>query len=378
MNALCEFCQLTDQPTTIFSLSQHDFQHLMDAFVFWLRDTRHIDGQTINMYLSHVADFARSLQISWHDSIRSHDIKQVLKSMKRQDIETKGPHDSHCKIPIGCELVQKTLLLIRAKYSEQPLLRLSLECALILYYLLGFRVFEVIDKYLGQPSPSSPRSHRPLPNHSLTQNDILIQWKDDPRVYRIEDWRSFPNPIPYRMCLGHHSTKNWPEGPPRMTAWCNPNGPNNPFCGLSIIADFAKCAQRTEGDITMGRLFPISLTHDILEQLLKEVANKNNIDPSRIYISGIRSGTASVHTSDYDQRLQKAQQHQLWTSASGPKPYVHSTFEQGHGAAISLYDESINTCPQTHALYCPYYTYNPQYDPSRPNPSSGTSTCAKR
>ena len=337
------------------------------SFIKWLRArtvydeklvpprTRPITAGYIDSCVTHVVKHVARLNTALASTLRSADSAALLNAYRHNDTIIRGPLDSYCVIPLGCEFVTLALDAINTHFHNDPANRALYRTVVLVEYCFGGRVYEVLDRDRGENPDLSPESDRPYANHAVKARDLLLKWTSDGKWYPIHTVATFPNGPAQVAELLHDHTKNHPEGPSPVAVWFNPAGPTAPFCLLHEIDIFARlwCT----GMNAEKTLFAAA-EDTLLRQLYKRVATTIGFNPHRVHLRGLRSGCCMTSTPDaFDASAHitaKVQQaYQGWAD-NGQRPYAKGLLGLGQIKSRGLYDLTLNTVQDTLARYMRY------------------------
>ena len=352
-------------------LDRHVLQHgenvtplVILSFIKWLRArttydaklvpprNRPITGAYIDSCITHVVKFVERHDATLSSTLRSRDSAALVRAYKHNDTIIRGPLDSYCVIPLGCEFVAMVLAEIDTSFRTDQAGRSLYRSVVLAEYGFGGRVYEILDRFHGENPDLSPESDRPYFNHAVRARDVLLRWTVDGPWLPAHTPSAFP-PGPAQVAeLMHDHTKNHPDGPSPVAVWCNPNGPLAPFCIVHEITEFARlwC-----GDIDPDQTLFVAANDHLLRRIFKTVAVQAGYNPHRTHLRGLRSGCcmtstpdafdASAHITD---RIQQA--YQGW-APDGQRPYARGLMGLGQIKSLGLYDLTLNTVQDTLARF---------------------------
>ena len=355
-------------------LDKHVLQHgahvtplVALSFIKWLRarmvydDKLHpprlrpITAGYIDSCVSHLVKFVERSNGAIASTLRSSDSAALLNAYRHNDTIIRGPLDSYCVIPLGCEFVTLVLAAIDLHFHNDAPNRALYRVVVLIEYCFGSRVYEVLDRDRGENPDLSPESDRPYVNHAVKSRDVLLKWSSDSSWYPIHAVTTFPSGPAQVAELLHDHTKNHPEGPSPVAVWFNPAGPSAPFCLLHELHEFAHlwCT-----DMDPEKTLFASADDRLLRGLFKRVAVQVGFNPHRTHLRGLRSGCCMTSTPDaFDPSAHitaKVQQaYQGWAD-NGQQPYAKGLLGLGQIKSRGLYDLTLNTVQDTLARFMRY------------------------
>ena len=334
------------------------------SFIKWLRARtvydpklvpprrRPITANCIDSYTTHVVKFVERSNAALAATLRSLDSAALIRAYRHNDTIIRGPLDSYCVIPLGCEFVTLALEAIDRHFHSDPASRALYRAVVLVEYCFGGRVYEILDRDRGENPDLSPESDRPYVNHAVKARDLLLRWSDRDTWHPIHTVATFPEGPPRVAELLHDHTKNHPEGPSPVAVWFNPAGHTSPFCTLHELHEFAKywCPGMTAEQTLFA-----AADDKILRRIFKDVATTVGFNPHRTHLRGLRSGccmTSSPDAFDTSSHItEKVQQaYQGWAD-NGQRPYAKGLMGLGQVKSLGLYDLTINTVNDTLARF---------------------------
>ena len=334
------------------------------SFVKWLRARtiydeklvpprrRPITANCIDSYVTHVVKYVERSNAELAATLRSRGCTALISAYRHNDTIIRGPLDSYCVIPLGCEFVALALRAINTHFNNDPANRALYRTVVLVEYCFGGRVYEILDRDRGENPDLSPESDRPYVNHAVKARDLLLRWGDSDTWHPAHTVATFPEG-PARVAeLLHDHTKNHPDGPSPVAVWANPAGHTNPFCTLYEINEFAR--RWCPGMAADQTLFAAA-DDRTLRRIFKEVAVTIGFNPHRTHLRGLRSGCCMTSTPDaFDASAhitEKVQQaYQGWAD-EGQRPYAKGLMGLGQIKSLGLYDLTLNTVNDTLARF---------------------------
>ena len=251
VNHFADFMTEKGLPQNLFQHGVFTSQQIIVSFIRWLRRRmvwdprltpprlRPIISAYINSLVSHVVKFVEDRDRVISFTLRSPTSVTLLKAYKQTDIIIRGPLDSYCVYPLGCEFVAKTLDELQRRYHNDPATLALYRAVIICEFGWGGRVYEVFDRDQGENPEIAPESERAFINHAALTSNVLLRWSNDGAWFTMSQHRQFPPGVPEvaQLLLAH--TKNHARGPEPVAVWANPNGPDNPFCICAALREYA-------------------------------------------------------------------------------------------------------------------------------------------
>jgi hypothetical protein len=328
--------------------------------MYMRQDLGYIRG-TIDSYLSAFVDWLHILQSPLTSLVRTPATARLLEAFSQHDIDTQGLLPANQKIPISAIFVQLTVDRIQTHFASQPSLSLLYQAALVLMYMGGGRVYEVLVG--SEELTTSPHTGRPHRTHSYRVSSPRFNYVN-PEV--ILDFSApddlaaigFPSPS---CTIQPQSTKNHQAGAPPQTLFANPREPGMvSFCICDLLYKLA-CSDRYRHPSAMTDYLFQDVSATVLLHILRLVAADYDIDPSRVVLSGLRVGCASATTSTQDieqAAVSLGQAYQGWRTPGGMSPYRRANTSTGLVKSYLLYCSTINSMVQLKAQFCPDYIHS--------------------
>lgn len=312
---------------TIFHQSTPVIQLAVEAFIYWLRSTRHLQQPTLTGYISHIADHLRALRIPAADHLRSSYTGQALTAMHNIDLVGR-PHRLTCKIPIGPSLILLVLHKIGVKYAHHPAFALQLATAIVVAYGICLRAGET----------AAPPDSGPLADHAIRAGLVVFQWEGNPNLYPVCRPADFPSSSPPQRVITlqdtqkNHRLGTGPRGIPKNERADAPST----FCVPSLLHVYVTSQALQPDDHLFPAIRPAHIT-----TVIQEVGRDIGLDATRMSAHGIRAGSASsVLRAPPSPATSSVTTHGQWRSPQGAQPYAHTGPEHGDLVAPLLYDVS--------------------------------------
>ena len=304
----------------------------MEGFVLYLRRTR-LQASTITQYISHLSQFLklRGIEVT----LRGNLVGVALQASVRQDVRAR-PKRLQEKIPIVCALMTLILADIDKTFASTEQVRLSVSAVVAVAYGRCCRIHEVL--YAGR---RVNKHGQPLIDHAVRAPHLAFSFKNDRRIYPASAPSDFPpGQRPYQMTCFHDSLKNWQGGSGTRAVAANPSGV--PFCLVQRVFDYVVAHPPPP----KGHLFPGTQVTTI-SMIIKRVVESQQLDGSRACPHAMRVGsetmvTALRHAAPAVSSAQE-QEHGMWHSAQGLRPYQRSALSSGAELSMALYDEDFMT-----------------------------------
>jgi|FrelakmetLWP11LW_1041352.scaffolds.fasta_scaffold01564_2 hypothetical protein len=313
---------------------------------------RPITAGYIDSCTTHVVKFVERSNADLASTLRSRDSAALISAYKHNDTIIRGPLDSYCPIPLGCEFVALALGDIDIMFCNDPASRALYRTVVLVEYSFGGRVYEILDRFHGGNPDLSPESARPYINHAVKARDLLLRWSCEGRWHPIYTVATFPDGPAQVAELLHDHTKNHPDGPTPVAVWRNPRGHDSPFCILHELTQFAVywCHSMAPEQTLFA-----AADDKLLRRIFKAVAVRIGFNPNRTHLRGLRSGCCMSSTPDaFDDsahmtdRVQQA--YQGW-APNGQRPYARGLMGLGQIKSLGLYDLTLNTVNDTLARF---------------------------
>ena len=331
-------------------------QLVMQSFAEWLRATRKtslscggpILAQTINEYCTHLVQYVRRDSEYYSDRLRSQLLQAQIHKFELEDTIRRGPEDSYCTIPLGCEFTKLCLDEVARRFPPHSD-AFHLYCAIIaLYYGIGSRVGELSD---GNSALIclAPSGRRVIGHHAKTADLTVLH----PRHgwIPLSKHQNLPqHPLAVVLALCH--TKNRKDGALPAAIYSNPKGPHAPFCIPSIVCAAARHLRREPADV-----FFRGVDLAVLLDIARTVGRANGFTESRIKLRGWRSGSCMSTAGDILLSMAEATHKRIkvttqgWASANGDAPYDKGSFTAAMAKTDNVYNMSINSVNEALAKY---------------------------
>ena len=341
---------------------------IMESFAVHLRQRMKLDanlspprmrpilGAYINSLISGVVKWVAIRNPTISHQLRTPRLASIIDAFNREDIETRGPDDAHCVIPLSCEFLVRVLIALDARFHNDPRSRIRYRALAIGEYVFGARVYELIDRDRGLGSPASPDTDRPVLNHAALVRDILFRvHPDDNTQLWVSAQQVATTHAQFRISvitLYHDHTKNKPRGTAPISVWYNPHGHDAPFCAVDAFATYARTFCTSAPPET--KLFA-NATASVLRDAIKDVARAAGLPPLRAHIRGFRSGccmaTSPDVLADPDALAARVQQQYQGWAEGGQRPYAKGLMGLGQLKSTDLYDITINPITDLVARY---------------------------
>lgn len=321
---------------------------LIEYFLVYLTEHRSalkprlVSPRVADQYVSHVIKHLLDNQwITARASARSDRSRDIVRGLTRHHATTQIAARLRCKIPCTFHIMVEALRQSASCYAT-PLLapvRSALRAALALGYALSLRPQE----YLAVAStvPLWKRAHSSL---------AFFWFPGLESPFSICSPDAFPpglRPSAFTLFLDFNKNhQDGDSGPRSMVA--APSG--SPFCCLSLLFDFlCQYPPLVDAPLLSGATTPI--TPRVVTALFSQTALALGLDPSRLVPHSLRGAALSqmiVSTafSDVDLLVQGR-----WKSASGFRPYAHSSLAHARRVSPALYDPAAHPLAVTRLTY---------------------------
>ena len=298
----------------------------MEAFVLHLRRTGK-KATTISQYISHLNEYllVRYVKVE----LRGDQIATVLQCARRQD-DLLRPARLSQKIPISAALMVLIFRDIDRHFVLDP--RHISACCCVAYGLCC-RIHEVL--FDGR---TVDIDGLPIQDHAVKTPHLSFKFPGDPRLYKASAPADFPpGRRPSSFACFHDSLKNDTGGSGTRCVAANPSG--RPFDLVGRVFDYVVACRPPPG----GHLFP-HLRADSVSKVIKRVFASVGLDGSRGCPHAMRTGSLSMvqalRHSSLGVTAEQEQEHGMWRSAQGLKPYRRTAFASGSETSSALYDVS--------------------------------------
>ena len=304
----------------------------MESFVLYLRRAQ-LQASTITQYISHLSQFLklRGIEVVLRGSL----VAVALQASVQQDVRAR-PKRLKEKIPIVCVLMSLIFRDIDTTFVSDRRARVTLSAVIAMAYGLCCRIHEVL--YAGR---RVNRQGQPLIDHAIRSPHLSFSFRDDRQIYPASVPSDFPpGQRPIQMTCFHDSLKNWQGGSGTRAVAANPSGV--PFCLVQRVFDYVVAYPPPH----KGHLFP-DVHATTVSTIIKRVAESQQLDSSRACPHAMRVGsetmvTALRHAAPAVSSAQE-QEHGMWRSAQGLRPYQRSALSSGAELSMALYDEGFMT-----------------------------------
>ena len=326
------FAQQFGLPTNIFDCPLRQIHAVIEGFVLHLRRVP-LQAATITQYISHLNQFLKLRDIEV--ALRGTQVQVTLQAAARQDVRA-CPKRLREKIPVVCSLMDLVFKDIQSTYAFDTHLRLTLSAVVATAYGLCCRIHEIL--YAGE---RRNKLGQLLPDHAVRSPHLSFSFPGDRRIYPASAPEDFPvGKRPYQFTCFHDSLKNWQGGSGTRAVAVNPSGV--PFCLVQHVFDYVVAYPPPP----RGHLFPE--TRDaVISMIVKRVVESQGLDGSRACPHAMRVGsetmvTALRHAAPGVSATQE-QEHGMWRSAQGLRPYQRSALSSGAELSAALYDIEFMT-----------------------------------
>ena len=332
----------------------------MQSFVEWLRATRTtslscggpIQAQSINEYCTHVVQYIKRDSEFYSNRLRSQRLTAQITRFSLEDIARRGPEDSRCPIPLGCQFTKLCLEEVGRRYPHDSDDFHLYNAIIALYYGVGSRVGELAEKTDKTDSPMirlAPSGRKVIGHHAKTA-DFTILHPSDEWIPLSQHERLPRDPLAVVLALCH--TKNRKKGALPAAIYSNPKGPTSPFCIPSIVCAAARHLKRQPDDVFFRG---VDLT--VLLDIARTVARAVGFTESRVLIRGWRSGSCMSTGGDILLSMAEATRKRIktttqgWASPDGDAPYDKGSFTAAKAKTDNVYDMAINSISEGLAKY---------------------------
>ena len=328
-------------PEDVFSRSPEYLELFIVNWILFTRINRKpIKSVTINQYLSAVITGLKKLRTAsaLQSHLRTPFTGMLFKALSHTD-RLLCPKRLSESIPATCQIVALALREIERQYeSTNASLCLEISALLLLTYFVALRAEE-----------GSSSGYSDDPGHSINSDTVAVQFEGHPHLYPVTNTEAFPiGGVPISIDFLQDSAKcvTSRRGSAHRSAARNPDGPDKPFCVVSVLFRYIMNNPPAPG----SKFFPTARSHHVTP-VLKTVARNTKLDEHRMSIKSLRSGSATMVASMKKNIITPEERarigaHGQWESEVGRHIYVHSAADK-HSAAVapSLYDEGYMTIP---------------------------------
>jgi len=343
VGCFCKFATEANLPTCFFSLSLGEIQAAIECFIVFMVN----DGykpSTITQYISHLAEYLKVRGIE--TTLRGEGCAVLLQCARRKDQQVQ-PLRLRQSIPISCALMVLVLARIDRSYpgDAHRAARLQIKACCAFAYGLCCRIHEVL--FDGKKTDKDGFA---IQDHAARSAHCAFQFAGSSKLYPANNPAAFPpNQRPISFAGFHDSLKNWAGGGPSRNVAANARV--YPFCCPGLLYDYVVAYPPPAN----GHLFP-GLKAATVSREIKPTLESVGLPGDRGCPHGMRIGSESMalaarHMAPAVSESQ-AQEHGLWRSAQGLRPYARSAFASGGELSAFLYD--MNYMPIDYLQW--YYT----------------------
>ena len=329
----------------------------MQSYAEWLRATRTtslpcggpIQAQTINEYCTHVVQYIKRDSEHYSNRLRSQRLTAQIEKFSLEDVARRGPDDSHCPIPLGCEFTKMCLDEIARRFPTTSNEYHLYSGITALYYGVGSRVGELADRKDSPLVRLAPSGRAVIGHHAKTA-DLTVLGPHGEWIPLSEHDRLPQNPLAVVLTLCH--TKNRKKGALPAAIYSNPKGPNSPFCIPSIVCAAARHLRRKADEV-----FFATVDLAVLLDIARTVARAVGFTEHRIKIRGWRSGSCMSTGGDLLLNMAEAAHKRIktttqgWASANGDAPYDKGSYTAAMAKTDNVYSLAINSISEGLAKY---------------------------
>ena len=332
VGAFCAFADEYRLPTDLFDRTPREIHAVIECFVMHLRRVP-LAANTITQYISHVNEYLKLRDIEVE--LRGVQVRVALQCSQRQDIRA-CPKRLREKIPIVASLIALILQDIDERYASDPRARFTLSAVVATAYGLCCRIGEIL--YGGV---RHSREGQLITDHAIRTPHLSFSFLNDRAVYPASNPAAFPpGQRPYQFTGFHDSLKNWASGTGTRAVGANPSGV--PFCLVQRLFDYVVAFPPPP----KGHLFPSTRDTEV-SVIVKRVVDSQQLDGSRACPHAMRVGSETMvsalrHAAPAVSAAQE-QEHGMWRSAQGLRPYQRSALSSGAELSSALYDVNFMT-----------------------------------
>ena len=333
LGAFVEYATQLGLPTDVFTLPVAEVQAVMEGFVLWMRRANRAPA-TITQYVSHVSEYLKVRGIP--TPLRGVGMAVLLECITRQETSA-APARLTQKIPVTCALMLLILRRCDDAHAGDTLAqckkRAMAKAVCAFTYGMCLRIHEVLSD-----GRTVDRDGLAIADHAVRTAHVGFMFAGDPTLYPATDPAAFPvAKRPTAFAAFHDSCKNWASGTGTRNVRANPLP--FPFCCVGLVFDYVVAFPPPRG----GHLFP-GLRDTVVSALVKWALDSVGLDGARGCCHAIRVGSESMaiamrHSVTTVSGAQ-AQEHGLWRSEQGLKPYARASFGSGGDLSAALYDIS--------------------------------------
>lgn len=288
----------------------------------------HLQQTTITQYVSHLRQYLLVRGISV--TLRSDQCQVLLACATRQD-RAVLPLRLTQKIPTSCAVMHLVFLRIDRLHCDNLKLRHSHGAACAVASGLCCRIHEVLPD--GRLMDADGLV---IADHAIMTAHVAFRFAGDGRIYPASEPDSFPvGRHPVAFAGFHDSLKNWVGGSGTRQVAANPRC--YPFCYVRRLFDYVVFCRPPPG----GHLFPC-VRAAAVGRHIKAVFDSVGLDGARGCCHAMRVGSESMaqalRYSAPGVTAAQEQDHGMWRSEQGLRPYKRSAFETGSDLSLALYD----------------------------------------
>ena len=283
---------------------------------------------TISQYISQAVFYLISCgAIVDASSIRVPLLRYQLDGYSRHDAVGR-PQRLTVKIPVTYSIVLEFVAELSRRYAARAHpLWWGLSAAIALGYGLSLRPSEYL-------VVSRPVDGDRYVNASMS----FFLWAGHPTPVSVCTPALFPPGPPSTFLTFLDFIKNDARGKGGPRAMCaDPCGPTSPFCVVTALWEFLRRFPPTPGGSIFQGL-PVALTDSLVNQVLKSVARRLQLDPSRLVPHGLRVA-GPVQLSAFPDAVKMAQGN--WRSVEGMLAYARGSLTHASMVAAAMHDESV-------------------------------------
>lgn len=304
------------------------------CFVSWLILEKHVRAITASCYVSHVInDLICTRSIPNSDQIRTAYLSKLLRGYTRMQAAN-APARFRTRIPLHGALFHDALSVIETCPHYSDWHKFTLKAAFALGFALSLRP--------GEYLTSSP----PIPLDHQADSSQSFLWFDE-HPYNICYPHNFPpGKRADRFSVVISKRKNDQFGKyagPRAVSR-NPDS-NSPFCIVRIIQQWVTKYPPPPHSPLLSDSIHGRINRSTISDILRVVAVKNNLDPSRLVPHSLRYAVIqSLIANNFDENTR--QQQGAWRSKSGRESYEQRSLIHADAIAFAVHD--MNAFPRSH------------------------------
>jgi hypothetical protein len=281
---------------------------------------------TCDQYVSHVAHYfvATGLMVD-NMLIRTERLRLMLSGYSREDAVGR-PQRLIIIIPVTFGVVLVYIVIVAEEYGAGSLLYRALLAAMALGYGLSLRPSEYL-------VVSRPVDTARFVNTSMS----FFQWAGSSVFVCVCDIASYlPGPpVLFLTFLDFVKNDARGKGGPRAIA-ANPDLLGQ-FCCVRALYEFCQACPPVRG-VSMFSSAPMTMTDALINKLLKRVATRMGLDPSRLLPHGIRVA-GPVQLASFPDSVQMTQG--AWTSVPGLLAYARGSTAHAVKVAAAMHDPNV-------------------------------------